>query len=169
MILPLAETGASARADGERSQHSRRHREDCPALDDARGGEPAGIQAIRRELGLRPARDPLRLPLGKGESDEDQDESKRGEGVENVGGASRSTGGRATSGTRTRLLPAWGTTTAIALASTMYETRDFSPAPILADALEEAGCDNGDMLAHCRAERVHGRGCWVVDRLLGKS
>jgi hypothetical protein len=41
--------------------------------------------------------------------------------------------------------------------------------PILADALEEAGCDNVDILAHCRGGGEHVRGCWVVDLLLGKS
>ncbi|MDY3552295.1 hypothetical protein R5W24_001375 [Gemmata sp. JC717] len=68
-----------------------------------------------------------------------------------------------------RFEPAWRTADAVAIASAMYETRDFSAAPILADALEDAGCDNADALAHCRAERRHCRGCWVVDLLLGKS
>ena len=40
--------------------------------------------------------------------------------------------------------------------------------PILADALEEAGCDNADMLARGREPGVHVRGCWVVDLVLGK-
>ena len=41
---------------------------------------------------------------------------------------------------------------------------------ILADALQDAGCDNDDMLNHCRDEKqVHARGCWVVDLLLGKE
>lgn len=64
---------------------------------------------------------------------------------------------------------AWRTEEAIALASTMYETRDFAMAPALGDALEEAGCDNEEILAHCRADRLHVRGCWVVDRLMGRS
>jgi hypothetical protein len=41
--------------------------------------------------------------------------------------------------------------------------------PILADALEEAGCDNRDILAHCRQPTEHVRGCWVVDLLLDKK
>ncbi|MDY3553595.1 hypothetical protein R5W24_002698 [Gemmata sp. JC717] len=41
--------------------------------------------------------------------------------------------------------------------------------PILADALQDAGCDNDDILNHCRADTVHARGCWVVDAVLGKS
>jgi hypothetical protein len=41
--------------------------------------------------------------------------------------------------------------------------------PILADALEEAGCDNAAILQHCRQESEHVRGCWVLDLLLGKT
>jgi hypothetical protein len=66
--------------------------------------------------------------------------------------------------------PAWRTSTAVALARHMYDARDFSAMPILADALQEAGCDNSDVLTHCRARKgVHVRGCWVVDLVLGKS
>ena len=45
----------------------------------------------------------------------------------------------------------------------------FDGLPILADALEDAGCDDSDILSHCRSGPVHVRGCWVVDLLLGKS
>ncbi len=66
--------------------------------------------------------------------------------------------------------PAWCTSTVVALAGGIYESRDFSPMPILADALQDAGCDNDDILNHCRdANQVHVRGCWVVDLVLGKS
>ena len=41
--------------------------------------------------------------------------------------------------------------------------------PILADALEEASCDNADILGHCRQSGDHVRGCWVLDLLLGKD
>ena len=41
--------------------------------------------------------------------------------------------------------------------------------PILADALQDAGCDNLDVLGHCRGPGPHARGCWVVDLLLGKG
>jgi hypothetical protein len=41
--------------------------------------------------------------------------------------------------------------------------------PILADALEDAECDNNDILNHCRLPGEHVRGCWVVDLVLGKS
>jgi hypothetical protein len=48
----------------------------------------------------------------------------------------------------------------------MYDDRDFRAMPILADALEEAGCDNQDILSHCREPGEHVRGCWVVDLVL---
>jgi hypothetical protein len=66
--------------------------------------------------------------------------------------------------------PAWRTDTAVALARQMYDSRDFGAMPILADALQEAGCDCEDVLNHCRdAGATHVRGCWVVDLLLGKE
>ncbi len=65
--------------------------------------------------------------------------------------------------------PSWRTSTAAALASAMYESRNFDAMPILADALEDAGCDSTDVLAHCRGDGPHVRGCWVVDLVLGKS
>jgi hypothetical protein len=65
--------------------------------------------------------------------------------------------------------PSWRTSTAVGLARTLYETRDFGAMPILADALEEAGCDDATILSHCRGDGPHVRGCWVVDLILGKS
>jgi hypothetical protein len=66
--------------------------------------------------------------------------------------------------------PSWQTETAVLLAKGMYESRDFGALPILADALQDAGCENEDILNHCRdAKQVHARGCWVVDLVLGKS
>jgi hypothetical protein len=66
--------------------------------------------------------------------------------------------------------PAWRTSTAVALAKHIYESRDFSAMPILADALQDADCDNVEILDHCRdAKQVHVRGCWVVDLVLGKE
>ena len=66
--------------------------------------------------------------------------------------------------------PSWRTDTAISLARTMYDERDFGAMPILADALQDAGCDSDDVLNHCRdANRDHVRGCWVVDLVLGKE
>jgi hypothetical protein len=63
----------------------------------------------------------------------------------------------------------WRTPVPVALAARMYEARDFGPMPILADALQDAGCDNEDVLSHCRDPRAtHVRGCWVVDGVLGR-
>jgi hypothetical protein len=65
--------------------------------------------------------------------------------------------------------PDWRTDTVVALARQMYESRDFSAMPVLADALQDAGCDNDDIFAHCRErDATHVRGCWVVDLVLGK-
>jgi hypothetical protein len=55
------------------------------------------------------------------------------------------------------------------IARVIYDERAFDRLPILADALEDAGCDNADILNHCRSGGEHVRGCWVVDLLLGKS
>jgi hypothetical protein len=66
------------------------------------------------------------------------------------------------------LSPQWRTDTALALARQMYEGRDFSAMPILADALQDAGCEDADILDHCRGAGPHVRGCWVVDLVLGK-
>jgi hypothetical protein len=66
--------------------------------------------------------------------------------------------------------PEWRTDTALSLARQMYDSRDFGAMPILADALQDAGCDNDDILSHCRdTNRVHVRGCWVVDLVLNKE
>jgi hypothetical protein len=65
--------------------------------------------------------------------------------------------------------PAWLTSTVVALARGIYEERAFDRMPILADALQDAGCDNEDVLDHCRGPGPHVRGCWVVDMLLGKA
>jgi hypothetical protein len=66
--------------------------------------------------------------------------------------------------------PEWRTDTVLALARQMYEARDFSAMPILADALQDAGCDNEPVLGHCRErDATHVRGCWVVDLVLGKE
>lgn len=64
----------------------------------------------------------------------------------------------------------WRTDTAVVLARQMYESRDFGAMPILADALQDAGCDSDDVLNHCRdTSATHVRGCWVVDLVLNKT
>jgi hypothetical protein len=55
------------------------------------------------------------------------------------------------------------------MAATIYDERRFRDLPILADALEEAGCTHAAILGHCRGRDGHVRGCWVVDALLGKE
>jgi hypothetical protein len=65
--------------------------------------------------------------------------------------------------------PSWLTPTVTALARQMYESRDFGAMPILADALQDAGCDSAAILDHCRGPGPHVRGCWVVDLVLGKE
>jgi hypothetical protein len=65
---------------------------------------------------------------------------------------------------------AWRTSTVVALAAQMYERREFSAMPILADALQDAGCESVKILNHCRdTNQVHVLGCWVVDLVLGKQ
>ena len=69
-----------------------------------------------------------------------------------------------------RFLPSWRPSTVLALAKQMYEARDFSAMPILADALQDAGCNEPAILDHCRdPKQVHVRGCWVVDLVVGKE
>ena len=65
--------------------------------------------------------------------------------------------------------PGWLTPTVRAIASALYSDRAFDRLPILADALEEAGCTDADILLHCRRPGEHVRGCWVVDLVLGKD
>lgn len=70
-----------------------------------------------------------------------------------------------------RIDPDWQRTThpVRKLAESIYESRSFADLPILADALEEAGCTDQAMLEHCRGNGAHARGCWVVDHLLGRG
>jgi hypothetical protein len=55
------------------------------------------------------------------------------------------------------------------IAQVIYDRRRFEDLPVLADALEEAGCANADILHHCRAPGAHARGCWVLDLVLGRG
>ncbi len=65
---------------------------------------------------------------------------------------------------------AWEGGTVARLAGAVYEERSFEQLPILGDALEEAGCADAEVLAHCRQQPgEHMRGCWVIDLLLGKE
>ena len=55
------------------------------------------------------------------------------------------------------------------LAASIHAERRFGDLPVLADALEEAGCADADVLRHCRQGGEHALGCWVIDLLLGKA
>jgi hypothetical protein len=55
------------------------------------------------------------------------------------------------------------------LAQAIYTDRAFDRLPLLADALEDAGCTDAAILEHCRGPGPHVRGCWVVDLLLCKE
>jgi hypothetical protein len=63
----------------------------------------------------------------------------------------------------------WNGGAAVNLARAIYDSNRFSDLPILADALEEAGCANAAMVDHCRRPGLHVRGCWVLDLVLGKG
>ena len=65
--------------------------------------------------------------------------------------------------------PQWRSEIVVALTSAIDEERAFDRTPILADALEEAGCDHLDILDRCRGPGPHVRRCWVVDLILGKE
>jgi len=64
---------------------------------------------------------------------------------------------------------AWNGGTVRRIAGGIYEDRAFGRLPILADALLDAGCEDEELLAHCRSEGPHVRGCWAVDLILGKT
>ena len=66
------------------------------------------------------------------------------------------------------LNPRWLTSNVVDLAGAIYEERAFERMPILADALMDAGCDSEEIIAHCRGNGPHVRGCWV-DLLLSKE
>jgi hypothetical protein len=63
----------------------------------------------------------------------------------------------------------WRTTDIVALARAIYDDRAFDRLPLLADALMDAGCDDEQVIGHCRGPAPHVRGCWVVDLVLGRE
>ncbi len=66
--------------------------------------------------------------------------------------------------------PSWRTPAVMALATVIYDDRRFEDLPILADALEEAGADDAEILGHLRQkEPSHVRGCWCLDLVIGKE
>jgi hypothetical protein len=62
--------------------------------------------------------------------------------------------------------PEWRTDTAVALARRVYEARDFSAMPILADALQDAGCDNVELLTHLQGAGEFTRADWAIWNLI---
>jgi hypothetical protein len=73
-------------------------------------------------------------------------------------------------------VPAWNDGTVRRIAEGIYEERQLPAGTlsaarlaILADALLDAGCEDEDLIAHCRSDGPHVRGCWAVDLILGKS
>ena len=62
----------------------------------------------------------------------------------------------------------WANGTVRRIAHDIYEEGRFAELPVLADALEDAGCAHAGLLAHCRSEEEHVRGCWAVDLLVGR-
>jgi hypothetical protein len=64
--------------------------------------------------------------------------------------------------------PTWRSPKVVELAQQIYERRSFERMPELATALKEAGCDSRLVLNHCLLAKLHTRGCWVVDLILGK-
>jgi hypothetical protein len=68
------------------------------------------------------------------------------------------------------IVASWLTSDVQLLARGIYDDKAFDRMPILADALQDAGCDNADILGHCRdTSLMHVRGCWVCDLLLEKG
>jgi hypothetical protein len=64
---------------------------------------------------------------------------------------------------------AWSDATVRRMAEGIYDERAFRRLPVLADALIDAGCDNEELLAHCRSGGPHVKGCWAVDMILGRQ
>jgi hypothetical protein len=65
--------------------------------------------------------------------------------------------------------PEWRTEAVVALARAIYEERAWDRMGVLADALEDAGCDSAEVLEHCRGGGPHVRGCWLIDEVLQKG
>jgi hypothetical protein len=63
----------------------------------------------------------------------------------------------------------WLTSTVKALAQKIYDERTFDQMPVLADELAKSGCDNPEILSHCRGPGPHVKGCWALDMVLGKE
>jgi hypothetical protein len=65
--------------------------------------------------------------------------------------------------------PLWRTSTAVAIATGIYDDKAFDRLPILADCLQDSGCEDAEILNHLRSDGPHVKGCWPLDLVLGKS
>lgn len=63
----------------------------------------------------------------------------------------------------------WFTSDVVGVARGIYSDRAFERMPILADALMDAGCEDERIIVHCRADKAHVRGCWLLDLILSKN
>ncbi len=63
----------------------------------------------------------------------------------------------------------WNSSTVVRMAEQIYEDRRWEDMPVLGDALEDAGCQDAEVLGHCRSGGEHTRGCFLVDWVLGKE
>jgi hypothetical protein len=65
--------------------------------------------------------------------------------------------------------PKWRTPAVMGVSQHIDDERDFAGMPVLGNALEEAGCNDAKVLAHCRGPGPHVRGCWAIDLILAKG
>ena len=63
----------------------------------------------------------------------------------------------------------WNDGMVVKLATSVHRDRAFDRTNMLADALEDAGCTDANLLGHLRSPGPHVRGCWAVDLVLGKE
>ncbi|MBX9622453.1 MAG: hypothetical protein K2X82_01425 [Gemmataceae bacterium] len=68
-----------------------------------------------------------------------------------------------------RFDPDWRTSSVVDVARAIDAGRAYHLLPVLADALDDAGCRAPRVLGHCRTDTTHAPGCWVVDRVLGRT
>ena len=64
---------------------------------------------------------------------------------------------------------AWSNGTVRKLAQVIYDGKQWDRLPLLADAMEDAGCEDEAVLTHLRTSGSHNRGDWVVDQILGRG
>ena len=136
------------------------------ASDLARAGE-----IFRQELGLRSPDDPVRLTVEHldRESLAHWQQRHRATKAEEAGQCDVFRDVFGYPDAQIAFDPRWRTSTVVALARAMHASGDFSAMPILADALQDDGCEEPEVLEHCRAEETHTRGCWVLTAILGRE